>query len=1086
MKLTQEELKSIVLIQANIRGFLVRQEIRRQLLEIYEYEKEQLEYLQGQQIGQGEYYDYQYNLNRDAQENQSGKYITQSSHSEYEEQKKKAYNVKKSIGSKNLIQNDESQENIEFQKSSESSSSAEIEKKVQQKYMQQQISQRERQQAYEYQLHPVELNKQKTKEFQTDMNKNLNGACLVSGKNEAEALKFPQLHPIFSNSQMKMMMNSRDSQDEVNFQERVHQNQEKLKNIAEKLKKEEEEETDQLSQENLKIKLYSHSANYTRNQEESDDQEQGKEIQLYAQQKKEHVENTKNDKNKDNSRDSQMKYQKENHKEQDFLNQKSVNISVEISESNLLSERRQNLLPKSNYNNQNKIQKNSGKQAVNINPDQNGAFQSNKALQNGQNKMNPNRFYQDEEENYYKNQQINHYQQQKYQTYEQAGYNQNKQELNQLNNKFQNIIQVIDQFNYSPNSNQSSQNNIKESHFAKISNIEYNSYPCDQFLFEESQNYEIQQRFADDIYHQHHYHEHHPQLASYSLPQENNELIIDKSIYIKNMQVIKQMQDQQVGQDQQQRSVNHEKNMKKIRKMIHQNQILNNKNRKNFLQLSKYSLESFQSSQIFGEGSKQQIDSELEVNLLETTQQQKHNNGQIFDMSSKSNSMMSSRVPESQNQDSSKQLNNPKKSKTNNNNSSTRSEGTANSNTLVNSLNKKPIMFDFDIYILAATKIQKVFKGYLSRKLIIEFRQVKKAALTIEAQYLKFKQFLVKKMKDCNNQIECSSYNIIKLVQDFEKGEKFLKSQFRKKNFDQKIKVNRDKLCKVFIKFINTDQEDENYLQEGVKVTVEQENLILQKQVLKLKQYILQQQRTYKQELDQMQSKYEELRNLHKETIKKYITGIQNLKKRGSNQELTDSNLQESSQSYSNQNEKYPKSNNSNHQKLLQLYKEGDNDLNKLNSFNMKNKVENRNYYLTDQNNIQKIKKHGSSADSKRKSNKSPERIYFQKQFEVLTHEAEKDLEDFESQIKKIKYDFQSNNIKQSSTSNNSKKPDEKRQSKNKNESQNKEQLINKKCIQKQQQQTLKQSQNSIHQQYMSDEFANYNSKFSMKSHSKQ
>ncbi|KAL4474618.1 hypothetical protein ABPG73_016121 [Tetrahymena malaccensis] len=697
--------------------------------------------------------------------------------------------------------------------------------------------------------------------------------------------------------------------------------------------------------------------------------------------------------------------------------------------------------------------------------------------------MNPNRFYQDEEENYYKNQQINLYQQQKYQTYEQAGYNKNKEEQNQLNNKFQNIIQVIDQFNYSPNSNQSSKINIKESHFAKISNIEYNSYPCDQFLFEESQNYEIQQRFAEDYYH--HHHEHHPQLASYSLPQENNELIIDKSIYIKNMQVIKQMQEQQTVQDkQQQHSANHEKNMKKIRKMIHQNQILNNKNRKNFLQLSKYSLESFQSSQILGEGSKYQMDSEVEVNLLETTQQQKHNNGQIFDMSSKSNSMMSSRAPESQNQDSSKQINNPKKIKTHNNNSSTRSEGTANSNTLVNSLNKKPIMFDFDIYILAATKIQKVFKGYLSRKLIIEFHQVKRAALTIEAQYLKFKQFLVKKMKDCNNQIECSSYNIIKLVQDFEKGEKFLKSQFRKKNFDQKIKVNRDKLCKVFIKFINTDQEDENSLQEGVKITAEQENLILQKQVLKLKQYILQQQRNYKQELDQMQSKYDELRNLHKDTIKKYITGIQNLKKRGSNQELVDSNLQESSQSYVNQNENYPKSKASDHQKLLQQYKEGDNDLNKLHFLNNKNKLENRNYFLAHQNNIQKTKKHGSSADSKRKSNKSPERIYFQKQFEALTYEAEKDLEDFESQIKKIKYDYSSNNRSSSPSNDQKMKLDEKRQLKNKKESQSKEQQINKKCIQKQQQ-TQKESQNSIHQQYMSDEFANY-SKFSMKSHSKQ
>ncbi|KAL4488507.1 hypothetical protein ABPG72_013075 [Tetrahymena utriculariae] len=1048
MKLTQEELKSIVLIQANIRGFLVRQEIRRQLLEIFEYEKEQLEYLQGQQLGQGEYYDYQYNLNRDVLENQSDKYIAQSSHAEYEEQKKKALNVKKSIGSKNKIQNDESEDNIEFHKSSESSSSAEIEKKVQQKYIQQQINQRERQQAYEYQLYPVELNKQKTKEFQTDTHKDLNTTCLVSGKNEADALKFPQVHPIFSNSQMKMMMNSRDSQDEANFQERIHQNQEKLKNIAEKLKKE-DEEMDQLSQDNIKIKLYSHSANFTRNQEDSDDQGQGKEIQHQAQQQKENIEGINNNKNKDNSRDSQMKYQKENHKEQDYLNHKS---------------------------------KNSGKQAVNINSNQNGAIQPTKTHQNGQVKVNPNRFYQDEEENYYKNQHINLYQQQKYQTYEQACYNQSKEEQNKLNNKFQNIIQVIDQFNYSPNSNQSSKKDIQESHFAKISNIEYNSYPCDQFLFEESQNYEIQQRFAEDYYH---HHEHHPQLASYSLPQENNELIIDKSIYIKNMQVIKQMQEQQVGLDKQQHSVNHEKNMKKIRKMIHQNQILNNKNRKNFLQLSKYSLESFQSSQILGEGSKHEIDSEVEVNLLETTQQQKHNNGHIFDMSSKSNSMMSSRVPESQNQDSAQQIINPKKSKTQNNNSSTRSEGTSNSNTLINSLNKKPIMFDFDIYILAATKIQKVFKGYLSRKLIIEFHQVKKAALTIEAQYLKFKQFLVKKMKDCNNQIECSSYNIIKLVQDFEKGEKFLKSQFRKKNFDQKIKVNRDKLCKVFIKFINTDQEDENNLQEGVKITAEQENLILQKQVLKLKQYILQQQRTYKQELDQMQSKYDELRNLHKETIKKYITGIQNLKKRGSNQELTDSNLEESSQSYDNQKEKYSRSKASDNQKLLQQYKEGDHNLNKLHFLNNKNKLENRNYFMADQNNIQNIKKHRSSADSKRKSNKSPERMYFQKQFEALTYEAEKDLEEFESQIKKIKYDYSSNNNRQSSPSSNQKmKQDEKRQSKNKNESYNNDQIINKKCIQKQQQ-TQKQSQNSINQQYMSDEFANY-SKFSIKKHSKQ
>lgn len=60
-------------------------------------------------------------------------------------------------------------------------------------------------------------------------------------------------------------------------------------------------------------------------------------------------------------------------------------------------------------------------------------------------------------------------------------------------------------------------------------------------------------------------------------------------------------------------------------------------------------------------------------------------------------------------------------------------------------------MFDFDIYIIAAIKIQKIFKGYISRKFVIDYKTYKRAALIIESHYLRFKQFLVKKMKDCNN-----------------------------------------------------------------------------------------------------------------------------------------------------------------------------------------------------------------------------------------------------------------------------------------------------------------------------------------------
>lgn len=93
--------------------------------------------------------------------------------------------------------------------------------------------------------------------------------------------------------------------------------------------------------------------------------------------------------------------------------------------------------------------------------------------------------------------------------------------------------------------------------------------------------------------------------------------------------------------------------------------------------------------------------------------------------------MMSSRVHDSAQSRSKKQLSNNNKIKTHNNHSST--AGSANTNPLMGSLNKKPIMFDFDIYIIAATKIQKVFKGYLSRKFIVEYQKVKKATLIIEA-----------------------------------------------------------------------------------------------------------------------------------------------------------------------------------------------------------------------------------------------------------------------------------------------------------------------------------------------------------------
>lgn len=56
--------------------------------------------------------------------------------------------------------------------------------------------------------------------------------------------------------------------------------------------------------------------------------------------------------------------------------------------------------------------------------------------------------------------------------------------------------------------------------------------------------------------------------------------------------------------------------------------------------------------------------------------------------------------------------------------------------------------------------------------------------------------------------------------------------------------------------------------------------LNLQKKVLKLKAEIIKQQRTYQEDLLAMENKYDELKQLHKDTVSKYIEGIQKISKK--------------------------------------------------------------------------------------------------------------------------------------------------------------------------------------------------------------
>lgn len=58
--------------------------------------------------------------------------------------------------------------------------------------------------------------------------------------------------------------------------------------------------------------------------------------------------------------------------------------------------------------------------------------------------------------------------------------------------------------------------------------------------------------------------------------------------------------------------------------------------------------------------------------------------------------------------------------------------------------------FSYDSFVIAAMDIQRVIRGYLSRKRI-EFTRIKRAILKIETEYIEFKQFRVKKMKECAN-----------------------------------------------------------------------------------------------------------------------------------------------------------------------------------------------------------------------------------------------------------------------------------------------------------------------------------------------
>ena len=108
----------------------------------------------------------------------------------------------------------------------------------------------------------------------------------------------------------------------------------------------------------------------------------------------------------------------------------------------------------------------------------------------------------------------------------------------------------------------------------------------------------------------------------------------------------------------------------------------------------------------------------------------------------------------------------------------------------------QPVFYEFDVYIKAATLIQKAWRGYFSRKRVCNFRVVKWAALKIEQFFVHLRSSWKKKVKDSLRNLELASSELIGLIKLYEKGERDIQFNFSKEpKVSQTVRKCRSKIA---------------------------------------------------------------------------------------------------------------------------------------------------------------------------------------------------------------------------------------------------------------------------------------------------
>ena len=165
----------------------------------------------------------------------------------------------------------------------------------------------------------------------------------------------------------------------------------------------------------------------------------------------------------------------------------------------------------------------------------------------------------------------------------------------------------------------------------------------------------------------------------------------------------------------------------------------------------------------------------------------------------------------------------------------------------------RQVLYDYDYYILAAIEIQRVFRGYLTRKKVGNFWKVRKAVVKVQRLY---KEWRINK----ENQLQLAGSLMKKQCS-------ILSTSFNSYQHLKSLILTQDRQGK-YSKFIQTCEDQ--LLNSGLKSSSAVDS-VLKSRIQELEHEKLEQENFYKELLQQTRSKY-------KSTIRDYLKGVKGLK----------------------------------------------------------------------------------------------------------------------------------------------------------------------------------------------------------------